>query len=180
MEVNKEFEISFSSNWYNAGYYVYVLKSVHLTKGTFYYVGQTGDRHYRAARSPFYRLLAHFNPYSIKATDAQLRNGLIAKGLIETPTKEKNIRICMEEAIASEKVKINAKFYKILDFNGFGHKENRNHVEAVETALINLFDASFLFNDLSKIGHIGKITSKEQKELAAKIYKDIMKQEING
>ncbi|WP_192878010.1 hypothetical protein [Arenibacter catalasegens] len=177
MEAIKAFEISFSPDWYGSGYYVYVLKVVHNEKGTFYYIGQTGDRHFSAARSPFYRLMAHFNPYNSKATDAQLRNGLIAHGLIEEPTKDKKTRVCMEEAISSGALQISSVFYKILEFNGENHKQNRKHVEAVETALINLFDKKNLFNNLEKIGHHTVIINQDHHSLARQIYYNVTQQE---
>lgn len=103
MEAIDSYQITFDSDWFRSGYYVYVVKIEHYKKGTFYYIGQTGDRHHVAARSPFYRLMGHFNPYIIKnGTDSQLIKGLLKLGLIETPEKPKNARICMEEAIASK------------------------------------------------------------------------------
>lgn len=170
----KQMEISFNSEWFKSGYYVYVLTVEHKTKGIFYYIGQTGDRKHVAARSPFYRLMGHFNPYNIKkGTDVQLVNGLINHKLIDEPSIDKNARICIEEAIESKLIKIKANYYSISDFDSTNHKTKRVFVEEVELALINNFRkaGAKLFNNEDKIGDNKDITNKEAIDLAAKILK---------
>lgn len=172
----EKFEIEFCSTWYQSGYHVYVITIEHIAKGFYYYVGQTGDRNYRAARSPFYRLIQHFNPYNKKATDAQLRNGLINFDLIESPSEQKNIRICMEEGISNKTVKIKSVFYRLSEYDGEKHIVSRKHAEAVEVALINhmLKNRLQLFNDPNKKGDKNIIPTKKQQEIAIEIYQEII------
>lgn len=169
----KQMEISFNSEWFKSGYYVYVITIVHKTKGNYYYIGQTGDRKHTAARSPFYRLMGHFNPYNIKkGTDMQLVAGLIKYGLIEKPCELKNARICIEEAIESESIKIKADYYTISDFDSTNHKVKRIFAEEVELALINNFRNADLklFNDFNKIGDRKVIKNQDAINIAERIF----------
>lgn len=170
----KQMVISFNSEWFKSGYYIYILTIEHKTKGIFYYIGQTGDRKHVAARSPFYRLMGHFNPYNIKkGTDVQLVNGLINHNLIETPSLNINARICIEEAIESKSIKIHANYYAISDFDSTNHKAKRTFVEEVELALINNFrrTGAKLFNNEGKIGDNKDVTNKEAIDVATEIFK---------
>lgn len=175
MTTMKPMEISFNADWFKSGYYIYILTIEHKEKGVFYYVGQTGDRKHVAARSPFYRLMGHFNTYNIKSgTDNQLVKGLIDNNLIDEPSLNKNARICVEEAIQSGTVTIKAHYYAISDFDSANHKAKRIFVEEVELALITIFKktGAKLFNNEDKIGDNKEITNKEAIALAAKIFSE--------
>lgn len=175
MTTMKPMEISFNADWFKSGYYIYILTIEHKEKGIFYYVGQTGDRKHVAARSPFYRLMGHFNTYNIKSgTDNQLVKGLIDNNLIDERTADKNTRICVEEAIQSGTVTIKAHYYAISDFDSANHKAKRIFVEEVELALITNFKkvGAKLFNNEAKIGDNKEVTNKEAIALAAKIFSE--------
>lgn len=151
-------EISFNPEWFNSGYFVYVIIINHTDKGTYYYVGQTGDRKHQSARSPFYRMMGHYNTYNLgSGTDSQLIKGLINQKLI-TPTKEKSTRICVEEAIIDGRLQIKSQFFKLDEFNSADtfeiHREKRIFSEQVEQSIINHFIKvkRKLFNDENKIG----------------------------
>lgn len=168
-----QMEINFNPEWFQSGYYVYVLKISHSSKGNFYYVGQTGDRKHVSARSPFYRLIGHFNTYNLrKGTDAQLVQGLIKKELIEIPSENKKARICVEEAIVNKSVTITANYFNISDFNKTDHVVKRKNVEEIELALINLFRTKGfnLFNNSDKIGDSKAVTNKQNIEIAEEIF----------
>lgn len=146
--------INFNPDWFKSGYYVYVLKIEHKTKGIYFYIGQTGDRYHVSARSPFYRLMGHYNTYnSSKGSDAQLINGLVANNIIK-PTKEKSKRVCVEEAIVNKTLAITANYFKISDFGKLDHQTCREMVEEIELKLIQTFRSKKhkLFNDDKKIG----------------------------
>ena len=113
--------INFNPEWYQSAYYVHVLTIVHKTKGAYYYVGQTGDRKHVSARSPFYRLMGHFNTYNFsKSTDAQLVKGLFANNLIKEDEGQSK-RVCVEEAIVNKTITIQAKYFKLNDFDSLDH-----------------------------------------------------------
>jgi hypothetical protein len=160
--------IVFNSDWFQSGYFVYVLTIIHKSKGTYHYVGQTGDRNHKAARSPFYRLTAHFRPY--KSTDNQLVIGLESKELIKLE-EGKSKRVCIEEAIASGVLVIKSDYFKIDEFDTLEHKSKTKFVEAVEQEIINSLvnQNKMLFNDLNKIGSNKTMISEEAKIKASEI-----------
>jgi len=175
----KEMEIRFNSEWFKSGYYVYVISITHISKGIFYYIGQTGDRNNKSARSPFYRLMGHYNAYGLNhfGTDAQLVKGLVINGLIEKPSDNKKTRICVEEAIENKTVTINADFFNVSDFNTTAHEAKRKNVEEIESALIKQFSDNSLklFNDSTKIGAQKIVINPLSIELADKIFKRIIR-----
>ncbi|SFF95641.1 hypothetical protein SAMN04488033_11661 [Salegentibacter agarivorans] len=170
-------QINFDGSWFQSRYYVYVITVVHNLK-TFYYIGQTGDRKYTAARSPFYRLWGHFNPYNSKSgTDSQLIKALFKKGILE---KIKGIskRQIIDKALFEKKILIATSFYPIEEFindETIEHKRKRKVAESIETALINMFEADILFNDLNKIGHANVKITEEDLQMAQIIFNDVKK-----
>lgn len=172
----KPLEISFNPEWFQSGYYVYVISIKHISRGMFYYIGQTGDRKHVAARSPFYRLMGHFNTYYLKkGTDAQMVQGLINNKLIEIPTKNKNTRICVEEAIVNKSVSITASYFSISNFNKTDHVLKRKNVEEIELVLINIFISKgfILFNSNKKIGDNKIVSNKQNIAIAEEIFNNI-------
>ncbi|MDO9187595.1 MAG: hypothetical protein Q7W13_16410 [Bacteroidia bacterium] len=135
-------EINYNSEWFESGYYVYVLIIEHHKKGRYYYVGMTGDRNHISARSPFYRMMGHFNTYNLNNSshDSQLVAGLRDKKLIDIPQGKENIRVCVERAITNKIIEVRAKFNKIRDFDPENHKVNRIYLESVELNLIKIFE----------------------------------------
>jgi len=173
-----EMEISFNSEWFQSGYYVYVISITHRTKGKFYYIGQTGDRKHVSARSPFYRLMGHYNPYNLNNnTDSQLIKGLINNNLIELPSKNKSTRICVEEATQNKSILINTNYFKISDFDENDHSAKRKNVEEIESALIKIFSDKklSLFNDPTKIGSQKIVSNTESIKKAKEIYDKTMR-----
>ena len=140
----KHIPILFTHDWFESGYFVYVITIVHKSKGEYYYVGQTGDRNHNAARSPFYRLMGHFRPY--KSTDNQLMVGLVSNGLINL-IEGKSTRICIEEAIFTKVIEVKSDYFKINEFDTIDHKVKTQYVEAIESEIINYF-----YFDTLKIG----------------------------
>lgn len=58
------------------GFSIYLIEIEH--KGiNFYYVGMTGDGHYRSARAGFYRLAGHLEYQNKRSTQNQLLKGLM-------------------------------------------------------------------------------------------------------
>jgi hypothetical protein len=164
--------IVFNSDWFQSGYYVYVLTINHISNVTYYYVGQTGDRFHKAARSPFYRLMAHFRPY--KSTDNQLVVGLENKGLIKLE-EGKSRRVCIEEAIVNKVIEVKSDYFKIDQFDTLEHQSKTKFVEAVEQEIINTLVSQnkMLINDLNKIGAKKTVISNDAKKKALEIIKSL-------
>lgn len=164
--------IVFNSDWFQSGYFVYVLTIYHNANVTYYYVGQTGDRFHKAARSPFYRLMAHFRPY--KSTDNQLVVGLENKGLIK-PEEGKSRRVCIEEAIVNKDFEVKSDYFKIDEFDALDHQCKTKFVEAVEKEIINTLVSQnkMLINDLNKIGAKKTVISNDAKKKALEIIKSL-------
>lgn len=168
-------EINYKPEWFQSGYYVYILTIKHKTRGKYFYIGQTGDRNHSAARSPFYRLMGHFNTYNFKnkGTDAQLIKGLVNYLLITT-NNGKSVRQNVEDSLANGLISITANYFKIADFTGDSHNKNRMRTEEIEISLLKMFNNANLnlFNDPEKIGDKKKIESlKEFHPEAIKIFK---------
>lgn len=175
--LDDKLQFNFDASWFKSQYYVYVITVVHDHK-TFYYIGQTGDRKYTAARSPFYRLWGHFNPYNSKSgTDSQLIKGLFKKGILEDKEGVSKRQV-IDNALFEKKISIATSFYPVEEFiidEALEHKRKRKVAEAVETALINLFEANILFNDLNKIGHANVKITEEDLQMAQIIFNDMKK-----
>lgn len=141
----KSTRIEFRPDWFKSGYYVYVLVAQHKTKGTFYYVGMTGDRNHKAARAPFYRMMGHFNTYNLKnkSNDSQLIKGLKDNLLIEEPKGKQNIRVSVEEVISLRQLSITAEFFQVDNFDSFDHKSKQQHVESIEQHLLLMMNETF-------------------------------------
>lgn len=171
-------KIEFNSEWFQSGYFVYVLVIEHKDNPTFYYIGQTGDRNHHSARSPFYRLMGHFNPYNLKTgTDAQLVKGLIKHKLIEVSEGE-SVRVAIERAISSNEIKITAHYFKIFDFDSEDHKKRRNHTEDIETCLIQMFcktSTTCVFNEKESRNDTAR-QNKKAIDMAEQIYSQLISQ----
>lgn len=165
--------ISFKPEWFQSGYYVYVLTVKHEDKGTFYYVGQTGDRKHNSARSPFYRLMGHFSPY--KSTDNQLVKGIIANSLI-CSDHERSVRVCLEEAFCKGIITVKSDYFRIEQFDKAEHGIRRKHVEAIEQILIDHFvkENKTVFNTTGKPNSKKVERSEEAHQIAQNII-DLMK-----
>lgn len=134
----KHVRIRYDSKWFEPGYYVYVIRVHHKTKGTFYYAGQTGDRNHVSARSPFYRMNGHFIPYE-SATDNQMFKGLLNKKLIK-PKKDERNRVCLERAVSSGTLIIETDFFLISPIGVADHTSMRKSVEELEKAICYLLN----------------------------------------
>ena len=115
--------------------YIIVLKN---GNNKYFYIGQTGDRNYISARSPFLRLTGHLDK-----RESSTQNQLY-KGIVEKILKIKYDNNTYENV---EKYFLNTKLlmytFPIFDFK-YGatideHTEKRGKVEKIENTLINHF-----------------------------------------
>lgn len=135
----------YTPEWFASGYYVYIITVWH--EGDYrYYIGQTGDRNHLSARSPFYRLWGHFNPY--KSADGQLFQSL--KEILRVDTRKISNRVKVESSIASGIISIKADYFKIFDLpeqlTRAEHTQMRKHVEDVESLIIQAIPKDALIN----------------------------------
>jgi hypothetical protein len=66
--------IEIQPEWFRHAYYVYFVTLLDDDR-RMVYVGMTGDRKHRMARSPFYRMAGHFNQLST-STENQIIKGI--------------------------------------------------------------------------------------------------------
>jgi hypothetical protein len=176
--IKNKLQLNYNSEWFTSRYYVYIIK-IEVSKDVYYYVGQTGDRHFVAARSPFYRLWGHFNPYNLKkGTDSQLMRNLFQRKIFQKIDGHSN-RLTIDRALAKKDAIIKAQFYPIFDFEDdntqtitMSHKDKRVFVEQIEKGVIESLDPRFLFNDLTKKGFAKIKVSNGVRDISNKIVDD--------
>lgn len=177
--IKNKLQLNYDSEWFTSRYYVYIIK-IAVSSDTYYYVGQTGDRHFVAARSPFYRLWGHFNPYNLKkGTDSQLMSNLFKRKIFKKQEGHSN-RLTIDRALAKRDAVITTQFYPIYNFENDNsdaakerHQKKRLFVEQIEKGVIEGLDATFLFNDLTKKGFAKLKVSDEASRIANQIIKDL-------
>ena len=184
--IDDKLQLNYNSEWFTSRYYVYIIK-IEVSKAVYHYVGQTGDRHFIAARSPFYRLWGHFNPYNLsKGTDSQLMKNLFQRKIFQKKDGHSN-RLTIDRALAKKDAVIKAQFYPIFDFeddnkktNIMSHKDKRVFVEQIEKGVIEGLDPRFLFNDLTKKGFAKIKVSKEARDISNKIVEDFKNERLTS
>lgn len=184
--IKNKLQLNYDSEWFTSRYYVYIIKIV-VSNDTYYYIGQTGDRHFIAARSPFYRLWGHFNPYNLKkGTDSQLMSNLFKRNVFRKKDGDSN-RLTIDRALAKRDAVITAQFYPIYDFEDDftqlskkNHKNKRVFVEQIEKGVIEGLDATFLFNDLTKKGFNEIIVSDEARHISKTILEDFKNERLTS
>ena len=184
--IKNKLEINYDSEWFTSRYYVYVIM-IEVAKDLYFYVGQTGDRHHIAARSPFYRLWGHFNPYNLKkGTDSQLMSSLFKRRIFRKKEGESN-RLTIDRALAKKDAIIKAQFYPIEDFindnsqtSKDNHKQKRVFVEEIEKGVIEGLDHQVVFNDLDKKGFQKIIVSEQAREISSLILQDLKSKKLNA
>lgn len=128
-------------DWFQSGYYVYVV-TIQYKRKNYFYIGMTGDRHHLTARSPFYRMNGHF--IRGKSTQNQIVKGIEDKlGLEVTDELLSQMRFIYSAWL----------LHPFLANDEHVHKSRRIYAEGVENALINLmrkkFNSSAIFNKKS-------------------------------
>lgn len=184
--IKNKLELNYNSEWFASGYYVYVIK-IEVGKDIFYYVGQTGDRHFIAARSPFYRLWGHFNPYNLKkGTDSQLMSNLFKRKIFCRKDGESN-RLTIDRALAKKDAIISAQFYPIEDFvndntqiSKDSHKQKRVFVEEIEKGVIEGLGYQVVFNDVNKKGFQKIMVSPKARKISNQILQDLEPKRLNA
>ncbi len=143
--------IDLKPEWFKMGYYVYVV-AMKFKKENYFYIGMTGDRKHKTARSPFYRMSGHFS-------------------LLESSTQNqviKGIRRNFEVGTDIEKILGEMKFtyyaYMITPFDKAdtsNHDANRKHAESIESSLIHKmkdgFGSQFVFNKNQSTKNFNKV-----------------------
>jgi len=139
----KNSKITIEGNQLKSIYAVYVIELTHQNE-KYYYIGQTGDAHYIAARPPFSRISGHLENTK-RSTQNQIYKFIINKLDIHSPadvsdyTREDKARV---ETFLSES-HITMHIYPLIEFNHMlaedEHKNRRQHVLEFEKHVIHLF-----------------------------------------
>lgn len=131
--INDPIVIPLKGQWFENGYYVYVVVT-DFQNEKYFYVGMTGDRKHIMARSPFYRMSGHF----------QLRNSTqnqIIKGI------ERVLGISGSNNEVIKTMDFTYYAWKLRDFypeiNSELHHSNRIVAEKVESQLIKFCQEKF-------------------------------------
>lgn len=126
-------EIVLRREWFEMGYYVYVVVIRDKDK-RYFYVGMTGDRNYTTARSPFYRMSGHF-AQSSTSTQNQILESLKVIFPIDGVD------------FALQNVDIVYYAYQMAVWNKHDsklrHNQKRRFSEKIESCLINLLKKEF-------------------------------------
>jgi len=156
-------EICLKPEWFKMGYYVYVVV-IKSKGGMYFYVGMTGDRKHKIARSPFYRMSGHF--MLGKSTQNQIIKGL------------KNFQ---KKKITSDSLcKMEFTYYNYLihsykeNIKEKTHHKCRRDAEIIESYLIDKLKAEFgksnVFNKYKSAKETGKY-----KLFSERIFVDLIK-----
>lgn len=136
------FKIEIDGKQFQKSYLIYIVELKHRIKGTFFYIGQTGDRNYLTARPAFRRLAGHMSDKGY-ATDNQVYRQIAVKILnIETASKKcafpKETKDKVSNFLNESHIKMHV--FPIKDFsrelNQNKHNQNRNYVENLEANII--------------------------------------------
>lgn len=123
--------IEINPEWFRHAYYVYFVTLLGDDR-KMVYVGMTGDRKHRIARSPFYRMAGHFNQLSA-STENQIIKGIRSAYNIDDQDQTGLVK-------KLERLKITYHAYPLSPFE-FGvskeiHKAYRQQAERVESWLM--------------------------------------------
>lgn len=143
------FKIEIDGRQFKSAYLVYIVRLASATHGQYFYVGQTGDRHYSSARSAFRRLAGHLSDQG-KSTENQIYRQIAVKILGIESAKEKqpfdnNTKAAVTTFLTN--CKIEMFIHPLADFssnsNPENHNFNRHLTEKIENELINYFIRHF-------------------------------------
>jgi len=142
------FKIEIDGRQFKTAYLVYIVKLTSKTRGDFYYVGQTGDRHYITARPAFRRLAGHLSDQG-HSTENQIYRQIAVKilGIDKASSKQtfdQQTKDRVSEFLSECKIEMFvhplANFLSSTDRDS--HKSNRQLTEKIENELINYFISS--------------------------------------
>lgn len=154
MQATNFFKIKIDGQQFKKAYLVYVVKLITENRGTFYYIGQTGDRNYATARPAFRRLAGHFSDQG-NSTENQVYRQIAVKILgIESASARQAFTQDTKDKVADflSKCKIEMFVHPIGEFlaNDKKHQEKRKLAEKIEQELMNYFvtqvGEEYLFN----------------------------------
>ena len=151
---NDFFKIEIDGKQFNSAYIVYVVKLTSNSHGEYFYVGQTGDRHYKTARPAFRRLAGHLSDQGY-STENQIYRQIAVKILEIDKAKEKrtfdnDIKDAVTKFLTNSKIEMYVHPLATFSSNSDEkkHIENRIMVEKIENELINYFIKHYGINKI--------------------------------
>jgi hypothetical protein len=143
------FKIELDGRQFKSAYLVYIVRLTSDTHGQYFYVGQTGDRHYLTARPAFRRLAGHLSDQG-NSTENQIYRQIAVKILgIESAKEKRPFDNGTKDAVTTflTNCKIEMYVYPLASFLSnselASHKLNRQLTERIENELINYFIGQF-------------------------------------
>ncbi len=143
------FKIEIDGRQFKSAYLVYIVRLTSVTHGQYFYVGQTGDRHYLTARPAFRRLAGHLSDQG-NSTENQIYRQIAVKILgIDSAKEKRPFDNNTKDAVTTflTNCKIEMYVHPLANFssnsNLDNHKLNRQLTERIENELINYFIGQF-------------------------------------
>jgi len=168
---------------FKKSYLLYVVEIENKEKGSYFYVGQTGDRHHLTARPAFRRLAAHLSDQG-SSTENRVYRGIAVKILKQDSAKDKGafspeIKHLVSEFLTNSKIKMHV--FPIQDFlegiSGEDHKIHRDSVENIESnvisGIIRLFGEEKVLNKINKKSKDKKVGDDKEIQKAEEIIEEI-------
>ena len=135
------YKITVEGKQFKKSYIIYVVELVHNKADTYFYIGQTGDRHYLTARPPFRRLAGHLDDQG-NSTQNQLYKAIATQILKINFEPKKKFPNSLKVQVSGylENSEINMHIHPVRNFDENidkrAHKENVKYIESVERSLI--------------------------------------------
>ena len=143
------FKIQLAGEQFVRAYLIYIVELVNEKYGTYYYIGQTGDRNHVTARPAFRRLSAHLNDQGYSSENQLYRaivSQILNKDCIRGKAFDKNIKDSVSAFLCQSTV--NMHVFPIRQFDAktahLNHANDRKFVEQIEDCVIE--------NLISKVG----------------------------
>ncbi len=135
------YKISIAGKQFEKHYLIYIIQLRHQSKKTYYYIGQTGDRHYKTARPAFRRLAGHLEDQG-HSTQNQLYKAIVQRILKKSSGEKGSFSNELKSEVSSYLVQSDIDMYvfPVLPFDEDVdhdlHRQNVLYVENVEKFVI--------------------------------------------
>lgn len=173
------FEIHIEGKQFEKNYLIYIIEVKHINKGSFFYIGQTGDRHFKTARPAFRRLAGHLSD-SGHSTENQIYKQIAEKLLkLKIEKKKKfsnNVKNKVSDFLIDCQIKMSV--FPIIRFEDIikndEHTKNREYVENIErfiiVKLINKWTAKRILNKKISKPKLFKDTEEKANEIIKVVF----------
>jgi len=179
------FKISIPGKQFEKQYLIYIIQLRHESDGTYYYVGQTGDRHYVTARPAFRRLAGHLDDQGY-STQNQLYKAIVEQILRKSTEIKGSFSNELKAEVTGYLVKSDIDMYvfPVLQFDERVtqalHRQNVSYVENVEKFLIQKLIAQLGMGSVLNKKKVQPIRIDDAETVADEILNIVMNELIKG